>query len=112
MTWYKLKLPEYDLPAMLRMIKFFQEQYIKHRMPKGAALLINDSPNRIDPVVGDNWFYFTPIAAKICQQMLVIEGGQPCSEPPFEESSYLGGDESYMDDQRRQKLPDKPEETG
>ena len=113
MTWYKVKVPaDAYLPSSLRMMKFFGEQYIKHRMPKNAALLISDTPNRIDPFIGQNWFYFTPEAAAICKQMLVIEGAIPCDEPTFDEASWIAGDESYLDDQRRQRLPGTSTDTG
>lgn len=107
MTWYRLKVPtDTYLPAALRVMKFFVQQYLHHQMPEGAALLISDTPNRMDPFIGQNWFYFTPVAAQMCKQMLVTEGGEPCSEPSFEESSYLAGDEAYLDEQRRSRSLD------
>src|SRR5436305_108443 len=105
MSWYKISLPnESSQNLALHIQMAFAEIYLANRGPKDVALLISETPN---PPLVENCLYFTPMASRLCADLIRQYNGQPCPEPSPSESGLLAGDEAYFSATRAAKANDK-----
>ena len=104
-SWYRMRLTSDQIAqgAIWQIQAAFTEIYLANGAPKDVALLISESPNHIaDP--NNTSLYFTPLAARLCVDLIRSCGGAtPCAEPSPLESSHLAGGMAYLSADREQR---------
>jgi hypothetical protein len=96
-SWYQIELPndQVALGAGWSIFKTFLFRYLELSHPKGVALLDNCNPSVFDTPL-DYYYYFTPAAVPLFEDLIRQYQGKPCPEPPPNHSTYLAGDEAFL----------------
>src|SRR5256714_9190774 len=106
MSWYKIIAPEgiEGSTAITDISNTFILAY-RNSGAKGALLLMNEDVNTFKPQT-TNIFYFSPVGAQLCANLISQYHGEPCSAPSPSEASYIVGDEDFLADWQAGKCND------